>query len=1215
MMSWLRPFRIVAAIALALSLVCQGTWVLAGTTGSLSGTVTDTSTHAPIAGAKVTVTSPSQNASVVTDGSGRFNFLALAPDTYTVTVTEPGYDTSTVSGTTVIADSNRTLGVSASKTLQTIGKVTSRASTDLVKPGTTADVYSINATQQDKSAALGGGGTLNSAWSALTSVPGVFITPGQAGYIGASANISIRGGDYDQIGYEIDGVPVNRAFDNYPSGSASSLGQQELQVYTGAAPASAEAQGLSGFINQVIKTGTYPASSTITGDLGGPAYYHKFSIETGGASQDRNFSYYVGLGGYNQDFRYTDQFNGASLSGLYGTPIAPCSLDGGTTVLPISVAPSCYTNGKYNGNNGVNQYFGNGAGYDLGPYNYMDQSTIATRDSVFNLHFGIPHKNGTKDDLQLLAVINHIATQFYSATNDIGGLNFTNSVSTLGTPYYIDGYSLNTPTGGPLNTATAQQLTSIYYFPQSGTNRGFQSAIPADARDGISNNQNIFKAQYTHAIGTNALLKIYGYTYYSDWLQLAPQSTYADFAACCSGDYELSSHTRGVSATFTDQLGSSNLLTLQGSYTTASTLRDNNTQFVNGEYGPDSVNLRTVIGALVDSNDPTNGLCYTATGVAVSCALGKTTPGTAQFATIGQAYAGTIAPATGTCGTGPCEYITAGNGAYATYNTVKPKFLSVSLTDQFKPTTKLTFDAGIRLDRFEYDGSNTTGTAARTFWYNAFNLDNCVGNTGSTNAGALIARAPGAACPAGASPANFTNPTGTVIEAYSEYQPRIGATYSLTPTTVLRASYGRFAQAPNSAFQQYDTLAADAPQLLYGTYGFQKFGFTSPDHTVVPPTSNNLDFSIEHQFGSDTSVKLSPFLRKTQNQIQQFYLNQQSGFVSGLNVGNQTSQGVEFELDKGNFARDGLAAKLSLAYTYSTIKYQKLSNGTSIIDPLNAQIKDYNAYTSGCAAKPTSAPCAGAVTQNGVAAAPCYTAAGAAVLTGCTAADIANPYWNAPVQALLDPNGQYPTFDTFPAGIGTAVQGYGAPYTATLIVQYKRGKLAVTPAVQFFAGQRYGAPASTFGVAPDTCTVPLGAAAGDPRYNYGAVGGSGFDYASCGLLPGGIPDPYTGKFDTIGAFSQPSNLELHLQLSYDVTKRISVVVNLANLVNTCFGGTKTGFTVKGACDYGIVGLGSGGDVGNSYNPGAPIQPYVNTPYEPAFAVSPFAAYASLRVKL
>ena len=92
-----------------------------------------------------------------------------------------------------------------------------------MKPGTTADVYSIDPTQQDKFQGLGGGGNANSAWSSMASIPGVFVPPNQNGYVGAAATISIRGGDYDQIGYEIDGVPVNRAFDNYPSGPLSSL--------------------------------------------------------------------------------------------------------------------------------------------------------------------------------------------------------------------------------------------------------------------------------------------------------------------------------------------------------------------------------------------------------------------------------------------------------------------------------------------------------------------------------------------------------------------------------------------------------------------------------------------------------------------------------------------------------------------------------------------------------------------------------------------------------------------------------------------------------------------------------------------------------------------------------------------------------------------------------------------------------------------------------
>ncbi|MFZ1017931.1 MAG: carboxypeptidase regulatory-like domain-containing protein, partial [Candidatus Cybelea sp.] len=50
----------------------------AGTTGTITGTVSDSSTRAPIAGAEVTASSPSQVAHVTSDASGRFTFLSLA---------------------------------------------------------------------------------------------------------------------------------------------------------------------------------------------------------------------------------------------------------------------------------------------------------------------------------------------------------------------------------------------------------------------------------------------------------------------------------------------------------------------------------------------------------------------------------------------------------------------------------------------------------------------------------------------------------------------------------------------------------------------------------------------------------------------------------------------------------------------------------------------------------------------------------------------------------------------------------------------------------------------------------------------------------------------------------------------------------------------------------------------------------------------------------
>lgn len=397
-----------------------------------------------------------------------------------------------------------------------------------------------------------------------------------------------------------------------------------------------------------------------------------------------------------------------------------------------------------------------------------------------------------------------------------------------------------------------------------------------------------------------------------------------------------------------------------------------------------------------------------------------------------------------------------------------------------------------------------------------------------------------------------------------------------------------------------------------------QFGFTTPDHAVRPPVSNNYDVSLEKSFG-DTAIKLSPFYRSTQDQIQNFFLNQQTGFISGLNVGHQTAKGVEFELDKGNFGRNGLAAKLSFTYTNSYIRYTTLQNGSTIIDPLNNAIKTYNGYTSFCATHQKDAAC---TTPASGRAAPCYTRATSttsgtpvANAAACTAADVANPYWNAPLQGLLDPNGNYDTYDIFPAGIGSAVQGYGAPYFATLILQYKRGPLSVTPNVAFSAGGRYGAPESTFGVTPDSCTATGGSAAGDPRYNYGSPGGSGYDATSCGLLTGGIPDRFTGRFDSIGQFAAPSNLAFGTQLQYDFTNKVSLVANLSNIVNSCFGGTKTGFTVSGACGYGILANGAGGGVGNAYNPGASIQPYIRSPYLPQFSTYPFSVSVSAKVRL
>ena len=241
-------------------------------------------------------------------------FLSLNPDTYTLSVSKNGYQSTSYPGVVVFADQTQSVAYTMTKALRTIAHVTSQAGTSLVKSGVGSDLYSVNAAQASAAAALGGGGNLNNAYSAMASVPGVQTSQGGMGWDFNAAYV--RGQNSYYTGFEYDGIPVNRSFDNYNAGTESSLGLQELQVYTGGGPASVGSAGTAGFINQVIKTGTFPGFATANLGISTPNYYHQAQVEIGGSTPDRTFSYYVGLLGYNQTYRFFDNSNGAG----YMTP-------------------------------------------------------------------------------------------------------------------------------------------------------------------------------------------------------------------------------------------------------------------------------------------------------------------------------------------------------------------------------------------------------------------------------------------------------------------------------------------------------------------------------------------------------------------------------------------------------------------------------------------------------------------------------------------------------------------------------------------------------------------------------------------------------------------------------------------------------------------------------------------------------------------------------
>ncbi|WP_317996519.1 TonB-dependent receptor [Vulcanimicrobium alpinum] len=441
--------RLVVLLALIAAFLCNGMLAaVAGTTGALSGRVVDVASQAPVAGARVTASAPSGSATQITDANGSFQFLTLQPDTYTLVVSIAGYDSASLSGITVQADQTTTFNVTMAKTLQRIGATRSRATTSLIQPGVSTDVYNISAAQQSAAATLGGGGGLNNAYSAIASVPGVFVPQGQdASY----QSIFIRGSNYTQVGYEYDGVPIQRAFDQYPGNNLSSLGQQSVQVYTGSAPTSTGSTALAGFVNQVIRTGTYPGFAGGQLGVGGPTHYANIRLEGGGATPDRNFNYYVGTGGYNQNIV---DVRGNLYDAKYGTLLdvykANCTTPNPTV--------GCYKNTAAGGAPlGPN-------GYELGPLFWGSRAYDTDRDTVANFHFGIPHKHDDlRDDVQLLYNTTLVQTYFASAPSDWGPgfQDWINTGAYFGNPPCGGAVTANCNVFGatPESTTTSRSIT------------------------------------------------------------------------------------------------------------------------------------------------------------------------------------------------------------------------------------------------------------------------------------------------------------------------------------------------------------------------------------------------------------------------------------------------------------------------------------------------------------------------------------------------------------------------------------------------------------------------------------------------------------------------------------------------------------------------------------------------------------------------------------
>ncbi len=1213
----------VTAASLLVAFLIQGTWALAGVTGNIAGTVKD-SNGAPIADVKVQAVAASGIQATTTDAGGHFIILSLNPDTYTINLTKSGYQDISFPGVTVFADQTQQLSLTMSKQLKVIAHVTSQAGAALIKSGITSDLYQVNAAQIQASTAVGGGGNLNSIYSAIATTPGLIVGTGGMGW---NQPVVIHGSNPFFSGFEYDGIPVNRAFDNYTSSTGSSLGLQQLEVYTGGGPSAIASNGVSGFINQVIKTGTFPGYANITGGLATNAFYHQFGVEAGGSTPDRNFSYYVGLSGYNQAFRYVDQQNGGDVMGFGSAYSAYQGLGEVPGVIGFGGNP--WGNGAYGacsqGNlqktpTEYNPFFDQwlstqyglppsaivfdsylkAPGGDLAPgclipYSglYGAENFLTDRENVVNLHMAIPHNNGLRDDVQLLWSASALKSYFQSSPTDggpgatewgfskVGWYGYSPQGLGISGPYraqYTDAITYNLPFGTQVASCGTVSASGVCtsglsvvpatpYVQPNSPPHAFDGTIPDNLSDLTNNDTGIVKLQYTHALDPRSFIRAYAYTFFSDWTEDGPNSGSSPLAAeypfsGVSPDYDLITHTSGGQLQYTNQINDQNLIQLTGNYTQANVVRFNNTGFLGGS---------SPIGYISENNgvyscwNPTTG--DPSSNGCISGYKSSSLGGPTGFAPPGSAAAKAGA-----------YWATLWNAnTSGTFNEVKPQFYNAAISDQLRPNDKWLFDLAMRYDSFTYNMPSGFSQAQNPFYaqiindYVCYNYGTSQVLTNPLGVGAIPPPTPvlttgDCGVPGYVHPGTTSKPfTLNYPTSYTQdyWEPRISGTYTESPDTVWRFSAGRYAEPPISASVNYLYLGG-SPTNLWAS--FMNAGFLSPFHPIPGMTSAQYSLSYEHHMANTQwSLKVTPFYNATSNWEEQSFIG--ANFVTQIPVGQAQSYGSELALNYGDFSRNGWSGTLALTYTQSQVKFQNLL-GQSQVQLVNQAIANYNQLTK-----------AGGGSQ-------CY--GGATLYNPSTGSGqfgspiscnkpgaIYNMYYNKPMQGYLDPNGWYPQ-----GSLALALSGgnadpsfYNTPWVATLLANWRHDKLAITPSLQFESGAPYGSPLAVIADDPRTCTNNQGMDGIADNPAFGKPGSANWcDYRT--ILSGSaatsskypavgylyIPNPQTGSFASIGQYTEPNIMIGNLQATYDVSPRVRIQLTGAGLFHTCWGGTAEPWT-------------------------------------------------------
>ena len=239
-------------IFLIISILLIVSFVLAGTTGKISGVITDAETGKGLPGVNVMVIGTTLGAA--TDRDGYYAILNVYPGAYDIRVSMMGYNPVKIEGVNVSVDLTTNVNYQMESTVLDLGEaVTVIAERKLVRKDRTSTAASIGSDE-------------------ISNMPVEEfkqILELQAGIVtGTDGATHMRGGRASEVSYLINGISVTDPFSGDIAIEVENTGIQEIQVVSGTFNAE-YGQAMSGVVEVVTKEGGKNLSgqfSCYTGD-------------------------------------------------------------------------------------------------------------------------------------------------------------------------------------------------------------------------------------------------------------------------------------------------------------------------------------------------------------------------------------------------------------------------------------------------------------------------------------------------------------------------------------------------------------------------------------------------------------------------------------------------------------------------------------------------------------------------------------------------------------------------------------------------------------------------------------------------------------------------------------------------------------------------------------------------------------------------------------